>query len=117
MSMYEHDDPDSPGNDLMYALTWSDHEGRPMYWSLHHGWTDDPIKAWVLTLSEVDGIEEDDSMVNKLPQKKEVREGAEWLPLYKRYPLYAPGVTDDDDDDTINFMHSASSRTSRTGER
>lgn len=94
MSIDNTDDPDNPDNDLMFALTWVGRDGRPLFWSLYHGWTPDRNKAWTLTNMEVDGIEDNEKLASKLPMRKDWRAGAEWVPLYKRFPLY--GNTDDD---------------------
>ena len=81
-----------------YALTWRGGPADPpMYWSLRHGWTFDADQAWVLRQSEVDNIEADERLHNKLPQHKERKDGANWEPIYRRFSDYASGVSDDDD--------------------
>jgi len=95
-------DEDDINDTTPHALTWHGPEDRLLYWSITKGWTDDPETAWVLTKIDIDRIEDDERLLNNLPQKLEYKDGANWEPLYSRF-TYARGViNDDDDDETFN---------------
>jgi hypothetical protein len=89
---------DIDDNRVVYALTWHSPEGHPYYWSLRKGWTPNGDAAWLLSKYEVDNIEEDERLQNKLPQHKERKDGANWEPYAQRFDDFTPlGGVDDDE--------------------
>ena len=79
--------------DALFALTWRSPGDRLFYWSVHHGWTQNPKQAWLLYGWEVENIESDDRLQSKLPNHKERKEGANWEPIDTEFSTYAESVS------------------------